>query len=158
MTLSQFKEQLSKVSELNFVQVNGHQVPKHFHITEAGLTTKSFIDCGGTVRTEKTANLQIWVANDTEHRLSPNKLKDIIEISERLFAEQDLELEVEYQTETIGRYGLDFNGSDFVFRAKETNCLAKDHCGIPSDKLKPKIKLSELQNAGNCCAPGTSCC
>ena len=157
MKISQFKQNLDNVTELNIIQANGIAVPKHFHITEAGLTTKHFIDCGGTVRTEKTVSFQVWVADDTEHKLEPQKLKKIIDLSEKLFEGQDLEVEVEYQTETISRYGLDFVGNNFVLTNKFTDCLAKDNCGIPSEKQN--VVLSELQvSKVSSCAPGGGCC
>jgi len=34
---------------------NGTMVPEHFHVTEVGVVTKHFIDCGGTVRNERIA-------------------------------------------------------------------------------------------------------
>lgn len=157
MKLSTFKQHLDNLSELNFVQPNGSFVPSHFHITEAGLTTKHFIDCGGTERTEKTISFQVWCANDYDHKLEPQKLKTIINISEPVFGEEDLEVEIEYQNESISRYGLDFDGHNFLLTAKQTNCLAKDHCGIPQEK--PKLKLSELKTAQtSCCAPNSNCC
>ena len=157
MKLSQFKTHLNAVAELNFVQPNSSSVPAHFHITEAGLTTKHFVDCGGTIRMEKTVSFQLWTANDLEHRLEPQKLKSIIAIAEPLFGNEDLEVEIEYQTETISRFGLDFNAGRFVLTAKETNCLAQDHCGIPQEKLK--VKLSDLQTqAAACCDPKGGCC
>ena len=156
MKLSQFRNHLDTVSQLNFVQPNGTFVPRHFHITEAGLTTKHFIDCGGTVRTDKTINFQVWVAQDTTHRLEPNKLQKIISLSEKLFGNEDLEIEVEYQTETIGRYGLDIEGENFLLTAKETDCLAKNNCGVP--EAKQKLELAELQTEKSCCTPGGGCC
>ncbi len=66
------------------------------------------------------------------------------------------EVEVEYQAETIGKFGLMFNGNDFVLTSKQTNCLAKDSCGIPPEKLK--VKLAELVPEQNCCTPGGGCC
>lgn len=156
MTIEQFKQDLDKVSQLNFVQLNGTLVPSHFHITEAGLTTKHFIDCGGVERTEKTVSFQLWVANDFDHRLEPQKLKKIITLSEGLFNSEDLEVEIEYQMETISRFGLDFDGQNFVLTPKHTNCLAPDHCGIPQEK--PKMKLSELQTNKISCTPGSGCC
>lgn len=157
MKLSDFKKQLENIAQINFVQPNGNFIPRHFHITEAGLTTKHFIDCGGTVRTEKTVNLQVWTANDFEHRLAPPKLKNIIALAEPLFGNDDLEVEIEYQTETISRFGVDFDGHQFLLIAKQTNCLAKDHCGIPAEKLN--VNLSDLQkNASSCCSPGDNCC
>ena len=156
MKLSQFRQYLDTVSQINFVQPNGTFVPSHFHITEAGLTTKHFIDCGGTVRTDKTINFQVWVAQDTTHRLEPNKLQKIISLSEKFFGNEDLEIEVEYQTETIGRYGLDIDGENFLLTAKETDCLAKDNCGVP--EAKQKLELAELQTEQSCCTPGGGCC
>jgi hypothetical protein len=157
MKLSEFKQHLGKVSEVNFIQPNGTFVPKHFHITEAGLITKHFIDCGGTIRTEKAVNLQVWVAEDLNHRLEPNKLQKIISLAEKLFDSEDLEVEVEYQTETIGRYGVGFQGGDFLLTVKETDCLAKEHCGVP--EAKQKLQLSELQTTQtSCCTPGGGCC
>lgn len=157
MKLSQFKQFLNTVSELNFVQPNGNMVPKHFHITEAGLTTKHFIDCGGTIRTEKNISFQLWSANDVDHRLEPNKLNKIITIAEPLFGDVDADVEIEYQTETISRFGLAFNGADFVLTTKQTDCLAKDHCGVPPTKTK--VNLAELQTSQtSCCTPGSGCC
>ncbi len=54
---------------MNFQLENGTFVPEHFHVTEVGVVTKHFIDCGGTMRNEKVANFQLWDANDFEHRL-----------------------------------------------------------------------------------------
>lgn len=155
MKLSDFKKNLNSVSELSFIQTNGIAIPKHFHITEAGLTTKHFIDCGGKERTEKNISFQLWVADDYDHRLKPEKLLQIIGIAQRLFHEEDLEIEVEYQTETISRYLLDFNGKDFLLIPTFTACLAEDKCGIPP---KRRINLSDLKNNPNTCSPGGNCC
>lgn len=156
MKLSEFKNHLNEVNTVNFVQPNGTMVPSHFHITEAGLVSKHFIDCGGTIRTEKAANFQVWTANDTEHRLEPSKLLKIISISEPLFDKEDLEIEVEYQTDTVGKYGLSFQGGNFVLTAKHTDCLAKDNCGVPQDKQK--LQLADLETGKSCCTPGGGCC
>ena len=130
-------------------------VPKHFHVTEVGKISKHFIDCGGTVRTENVINFQLWEANDYDHRLHPEKLVNIIELSENVLKLDDLEIEVEYQGSTIGKYNLGFNGKNFLLLNKQTDCLAKDACGIPTEK--PKLKLSELETT-NTCAPGSGCC
>ena len=157
MKLSAFKQQLDSISSVNFVQPNGAFIPRHFHVTEAGLTTKNFIDCGGTVRTEKTVSFQVWVAEDTEHRLAPAKLKNIIGIAEKLFGNDDLEVEVEYQIETIGRYGLAFDGENFQLTTKQTDCLAKEKCGIPYSEEKPELAAME-SSSSSCCSPGGGCC
>lgn len=156
MKLSEVKKALIELEEVKFVLPNGSFVPVHFHITEVGEITKNFIDCGGTVRNEKVVNFQLWEANDFDHRLAPQKLKGIIELSEKVLGIEDNEVEVEYQAETIGKYSLDFNGIDFQLVNKQTDCLAKDNCGIPEDKVKLKIK--EVKQADSCCDPTSGCC
>ena len=156
MKLSQAKNILNSVEEVNFLLPNGTLVPEHFHVTEVGLITKNFIDCGGTVRKETVVNFQLWEANDFEHRLKPQKLLNIIELSEKVLGIEDFEIEVEYQSGTIGKYTLDFNGNDFILLNKQTNCLAQDNCGIPSEKQK--LKLSDIAIEQSCCTPDGSCC
>jgi len=153
MKLSEFKNHVKNISEIDFVTPEGNTIPQHFHVTEVGLTTKHFIDCGGTVRLESMVSMQLWVDEDVDHRLKPENLLRIIGLSEKLFADQDLELEVEYQAETIGRYGLNFNGKTFVLTNKQTACLAEDTCGITPEEKKP-IALPVM----NSCTPGGGCC
>ena len=154
MKLSNIKEILPALDNVAFQLENGTFVPEHFHVTEVGVMTKHFIDCGGTIRKEKVVNFQLWNANDLEHRLKPTKLLNIIKLSEEKLGIEDAEIEVEYQSETIGKYDLDFNGNHFILKNKQTACLAEDACGIPVEKQK--VKLSDL-NKG-CCAPDSGCC
>lgn len=156
MKLSQIKSILATAETVNFKLPNGSFVPEHFHVTEVGLITKNFIDCGGIVRNETVVNFQLWNANDFEHRLKPQKLINIIELSERVLDIQDYEIEVEYQDTTIGKYDLDFNGSDFILVNKQTACLAQDQCGIPQEKQK--VRLSDMNNETSCCTPNSGCC
>jgi hypothetical protein len=157
MKLSEIKKHLATAQAVNFKLPTGAYVPEHFHVTEVGLITKHFIDCGGTERLEKVVNFQLWNANDTEHRLKPQKLSNIITLSENKLGIGDLEIEVEYQTETIGKYGLHYNGKDFLLVPKQTACLASDACGIPPQKQN--VQLNQLQKAETaCCTPGGGCC
>lgn len=156
MKLSAVKNILTQLESLHFKLEDGTKVPVHFHITEVGMVTKHFIDCGGTVRTEKVANFQLWEANDFDHRLAPQKLLNIISLSEKTLGLEDLEVEVEYQTNTIGRYDLVFKDADFILKSKQTACLASDKCGIPAEKLK--VNLSDLQADKSCCTPSGGCC
>lgn len=156
MKLSELKNHLNTATSVSFTLPDGSFVPEHFHVTEVGLVTKNFIDCGGTVRAEKVISLQLWNANDTDHRLKPQKLQKIIALSEKVLEMEDLEIEVEYQTGTIGKYGLDFNGQNFVLSQKRTDCLAKNDCGTSQNKHK--LILSELQSEASCCTPEGGCC
>lgn len=156
MKLSEIKTHLNEAAAVNFKLASGDYVPEHFHITEVGIVTKHFIDCGGKERLEKVANFQLWNADDLEHRLNPQKLLKIIALAENILGLEDLEIEVEYQTDTIGKYGLYFNGKDFLLTPKQTACLATDLCGIQPSKQK--IPLNELQTQTACCTPGGGCC
>ncbi len=156
MKLSEVKQHLSKLERIAFILPNGESVPRHFHVTEVGKITKHFIDCGGTVRNEEVINFQLWNANDYDHRLHPEKLLNIISLSERMLSLSDSEIEVEYQGETIQKFGLDFDGENFLLGNKQTDCLAKGKCGIPAEK--PRVKLSEIQKNTSCCAPESGCC
>jgi hypothetical protein len=151
MKLSEIKAVLAGADNVSFKLEDGTSVPEHFHVTEIGAVSKHFIDCGGTIRKENKANFQLWDANDFEHRLKPQKLLNIIKLSEQKLGLEDDEIEVEYQSETIGKYGLSYNGSNFILTAMHTACLAKENCGVPAANVKPA--------AGNvCCAPGGGCC
>lgn len=154
MKLSKIKAILPTLENVAFQLENGAFVPVHFHVTEVGQITKNFIDCGGVIRTEKVVSFQLWHANDFEHRLKPAKLLHIIKLSEEKLGIEDAEIEVEYQTGTIGKYDLDFNGANFVLKHKQTACLAEDTCGRPAHQQK--IKLSALNNS--CCKPDSGCC
>ena len=156
MKLSEIKGFIPELTEIKFQLPNGEFVPNHFHVTEVGMVTKNFIDCGGTVRSEKTINFQLWEAGDFDHRLAPQKLLSIIQLSEKVLGLEDCEIEVEYQGETIGKYGLDFNGFNFILTSKLTACLAQDQCGIPQEKTK--VKLSDINVKSSSCTPGGGCC
>ncbi len=158
MKLSEIKKHLETATAVNFLLPNGTFVPEHFHVTEVGIITKNFIDCGGRVRVEKVANFQLWNANDTEHRLKPEKLTKIIALSEKVLGMEDLEVEVEYQSDTIGKYGLEYNGENFMLTSKQTDCLAKDNCGIPENKEKINLSVLAEEKAEACCTPGGKCC
>jgi len=158
MKLSELKIKLTSLKTLNFELPNGTVIPQHFHVTEVGQVTKHFIDCGGTERLEKVVNFQLWEAGDFDHRLAPKKLSDIISLSEKVLGIEDGDIEVEYQGETVGKYGLDFRAGNFLLTNKLTDCLAKDTCGIPVEKQK--IKLEELfpTSTQGCCGAGGNCC
>jgi len=158
MKLTEIKQVLKDLDTVIFQLPNKSFVPEHFHVTEVGIVTKNFIDCGGKVREEKVINFQLWEAGDVDHRLAPAKLINIIELSERtLNIDPELEIEVEYQSDTIGKYGLNYNGTYFQLTSKLTACLAEDACGIPVEKQK--IRLSEINtDPSSSCTPGGKCC
>lgn len=149
MKLSEFKQMLSSVTELKFQTNDGTEIPNHFHITEVGQVDKKNIDCGGVIRLESKINMQIWTSTDINHRLTPSKLANIISLSESKLNIGDHEIELEYQGNTIGKYGVEFENGIFKLTTTQTNCLAMDKCGIPN--LESKIEK-------NTCTPGGGCC
>ena len=156
MKLSEFKSILLELDNISFKLPDGELIPSHFHVTEIGLLSKTYIDCGGKLREDKSINIQLWYSTELDHRLKANKLLNIIEQSERLIDLDDHEIEVEYQQETNAKFGLIFNENQFELTTKQTACLAEDQCGIPISK--PKMNLTELSTGSSCCPPGGNCC
>ena len=153
MTLSELKEQLHLLDNLTFELPDGKEVPSHFHITELGLNEKSFIDCGGTIRKQRTARLQLWSSIDYDHRLKADKMLKIISQLEQTIGIDDLKVEVEYQGQnTLEIYGIGLKENKFLLEKKYTDCLAKDNCGMTP--VKQKLKLSELTSS---CCQGNAC-
>ncbi|HEY4263628.1 MAG TPA: DUF6428 family protein [Schlesneria sp.] len=137
MNLNAFLKILSDSpnSAIQFRLPEGTAVPAHFHITEVARVQKDFIDCGGTLRSEAACVLQVWVADDVEHRLQADKLAGIFAAASALLKSDDLPMEIEYETDTISRFKV--SEADVVsttitlkLEAIHTGCLAPDRCGV----------------------------
>jgi hypothetical protein len=155
MKLSEVKEALNGMNELTFRLEDGTQVPAHFHVTEVGSVKRNFIDCGGTVRNDEAVNFQLWSANDHDPRFAATKLFEVIRLSEEKLGLTNTEVEVEYQTTTIGTYGLEFDGKAFILTNTQTDCLAKDACGVPQEQQKITVVESTQDSS---CDPASGCC
>lgn len=154
MKLSEFKKYLANSESFAVQLPNGTFVPNHFHITEMGVVNKKYTDCGNTFREENYFTFQLWYSTDTWHKLTSEKVLKIIAGIEKNIQVEDYDILVEYQGEdTIGKFGLGFNGKDFLLESTKTTCLAQDNCGIPTEKIKKN--LSEMTS---CCAPESNCC
>lgn len=155
MNLSDFKNHLhsSADKQVGFVFDDGESIPTQFHVTEVGHVTKNFIDCGGTVRSAAHVQLQVWLGNDEDHRLSAGKLAKIIDLAKPLLPSDDLDVEVEYESCVISQYTVESAAvvdDQIVFRLgdKHTDCLAKEACGIEA--------AGAAKGASGCCG-GSSC-
>lgn len=121
---------------LHIMLPNGEFVPEHFHVTEVGKVTKQFVDCGGTKRETTACVLQVWVANDIDHRLRSSKLVKILKMAESTLGPPwEIPVEIEYGSEYVSQYPLGDvevtpKGLLFVLGAKKTACLAPDKCGV----------------------------
>lgn len=140
MKTTEFKAQLNAHPEhtLVFELPDGDRVPVQAHITEAGRVDKSFIDCGGTVRTVSTCQLQAWVAaDDDDHRLAPARLAGILDLAAPLLRGDDLGVEIEYEDCSLSQYPVleaRATADELIFALgeKHSDCLAKEVCGVSS--------------------------
>ena len=143
MNVTELQAQLDAHPEaaLHLRLPDGSFVPPHFHVTEVGRIRKDFVDCGGTRRTALSCSLQVWVADDTDHRLTAGKLANILRLAGPLLQGEGegepLPVELEYEDTVISQYPLltieiTPMGLLFDLGGKHTDCLAKDRCGIPA--------------------------
>lgn len=159
MKLNEFKAFLKQSNNLHFKLPDGKELPGHYHLTEIARVDKHFIDCGSTLRSEKKISMQLWHAEDLDHRLKIEKLELIIEMAEEKLSLENWDLQIEYQSETKGIYDLEFDGQNFLLLPTETDCLAKDKCGTESPAQKRKQSLVELgAKEEACCSPDSNCC
>lgn len=120
---------------LHLMLPDGDFVPAHFHVTEVGRVRKDFIDCGGTTRSATTCLLQVWVANDTAHRLTAGKLAGVLKLAAPLLGSDELAVEVEYERDAVSQFplmGAEVTPMGVLFHLgrKHTDCLAPDKCGV----------------------------
>ncbi len=151
MKLHQFKALLEANRDKQFrLQLPEERaIPVSFHITEVGLVTKSFIDCGGKVHTVQSCQLQVWLGPDSDHRIEAGKMADILKVAQKIVPDDNLDLEIEYEDQIISQYPVaDAIISDDAvtlhLTTKHTDCLAKELCLTPV-------------NGASCCGP-TGCC
>ncbi len=136
---------------------DGEPVPAHFHVTEVGRVQKDFIDCGGTVRGSRSAQLQLLVATDYDHRISAGKLLGILRAGAPILGDEPLPLTVEYGPQVAVTYqvsALEMQGRALLLRlaTPRTACLAPDTCGLSPEEAGLKFQPVSA------CAPGAGCC
>lgn len=122
-------------SPVRFVLPAGNLIPPHFHVTEVGRVEKNFIDCGGTIRQTISCLMQVWTANDYDHRLVSGKLAKILRLAIPILKSEDLPVEVEYGNDVASVYFLSDiqivgNEVRLLLVGKQTDCLARDKCGV----------------------------
>lgn len=151
MTLSDLKSALAKHPNQILVLSlpDGSEIPPHFHVTEVAFSKKDFIDCGGTIRHEGKCLLQIWVADDIDHRVNSSALAKILEHGSPVIPTEALPVEIEYCMPGLTHMELsqvrsEANTLHLSFSHLLTDCLAKDVCGITP--------------SGDSCEPGSGCC
>ncbi|KAB2645577.1 MAG: hypothetical protein DVB35_06830 [Verrucomicrobia bacterium] len=135
LTISALKQALMTAPDfpITVIWTDGEPIEAHFHITEIGRVQRDFVDCGGTQRTVITCLLQTWVATDIDHRITAGKLLKAFAYAAPILKDEDLPLELEYQTCNVVQVtvaSIAQDTSSFIIRvaSKHTDCLAKDVC------------------------------
>ncbi len=151
MTISELKALLAESPDrpLCIDLPDGGTIPAHFHVTEVAFTKKDFIDCGGTIRHEGKCLLQIWVANDVDHRVDSTTLARILEHGAPVLPTDALPIVLEYAMPGLTHLSLDAvsvreDALHLHLAHLQTDCLAKDVCGLTPN--------------GDSCQPGSGCC
>lgn len=134
MNLKELKNALANNQNKQVVfNISKKTIPEHYHLTEVGKENKVFIDCGGTKRQTEKCVLQLWVAEDTDHRLNSDKFLKILELANDLFEHNIPEVYVEYEKETVSQYPISYFETnekqiEFFLEKTHTSCLAPEKC------------------------------
>ena len=157
MNVSTFLDLLREHPEhtLTFVLADGAPVPPHYHITEVGHASKTFLDCGGKRHLTESCLLQTWIAEDVDHRLHAKKLVTIFDRAAELIPDLSLPVEIEHEAPvltqlTIDRHEIEADTLIFHLAHKKTDCLAKDIC-------LPDFSLPAIPGQATC-SPASGCC
>jgi len=159
MHLSEFKTTLSQHPDklLQFALPTGTKIPPHAHITEVARVEKHFIDCGGTVRKESTCRMQIWFADDTQHRISAQKFLKVLDKAATVLGAEDLVIDFEYEAPFIAQFpvtSIEPEGNSLIVQLgiRNTDCLAKDIC-VPPAKSSTNFLIPQLPSLekAKCC-------
>jgi hypothetical protein len=100
MLFQEFKQitQNNPAKEIKIYLPNGEIIPEHFHLTDIGTIAHNFIDCGGVVGSNSWVQIQLWVADDKDHRITTTTTSKIITASEKILQNSDNEeIVIEYQ-------------------------------------------------------------
>ena len=146
---------------LRFLLPNGELAPAHSHVTEVARVDKTFVDCGGTLRTESFCRLQTWSADDVDHRLTAGKLLKIFSKADTFLKSDELEVDVEHAVGFISQFPLErveaaLGQIIFYLGRRHTACLAMDKCGVAPAEVSAanplKFNFREPAAATKCCA------
>src|SRR5437773_11146920 len=132
-----------------FVLPNGDYVPPHAHVTEVGHVVRKFIDCGGLTGEEEKVLLQTHVGNDTDHRLRSDRFAKILELGRRVFPNDRLDVEIEYDCCVVAQYPiaetrLEGEHLDLLLNRGRTQCRARERRECAANEA--------------CCGTTAACC
>lgn len=153
LSLQQLVEALNKADGriVRFELPTTTLLSPHVHVTEVARIDKRFVDCGGTLRTDSSCRLQIYQADDTEHRITAAKFAQILAKGAGVLGSTQLPVEAEAEAPYLSTFPivatrLEAKQIVLSLGMRHTACLAEDVC-FPFN----------LQNK-SACAPGSGCC
>jgi hypothetical protein len=162
MKTNEFLSLLKEHSEksLLFEYKPGQLVGANYHITEIKNITVDAVDCGAKTDFWKETIIQLWESPEEIGKREYMTADKALAILNRVDAIKPMEKEVEvkfeysnaqFHTAQLFVNDVELNTSQLILKlgVEQTNCKAKDECGIP-------VEIG-AQNE-NSCAPGSGCC
>lgn len=147
LTVAGFRAALARQPglALRFRLPNGSLTAAHAHLTEVARVEKRLVDCGGAVRVRVSARLQVWSADDTDHRVGCAKALQVLARGEHLLESAELPLEVEHDFPFLTAFPalgcrVEPEGLVVLLGPAKADCLAPEAC-LPA-----------------ACRPGAGCC
>ncbi len=148
------KALLFEYQENKFVDTN-------YHITEVKNTVIDSVDCGGKTDQWNETIIQLWESPEEKGKIGYLKSDKALSILERVHNMRPLDgnalLKFEYSNTVFHKAHLEVQQVEITdskvivqLFVSETDCKAKDTCGVPETAL-----VDADQNA---CAPGSGCC
>ncbi len=146
--------------ELLFEYAPGKLVKANYHITEIKNITVDSVDCGAGTDFWKETVIQLWESPEEIGKLDFMHTHKALEILNRVDRikpmEKEVEVKFEYSNDTfhtaqlfVNSYAIKAEQLVLYLGINQTDCKAKDTCGIPS-----KIEVV----SENSCSPGSGCC
>jgi hypothetical protein len=149
MLFQEFKQitQNNPAKEIKIYLPNGEIIPEHFHLTDIGTIAHNFIDCGGVVGSNSWVQIQLWVADDKDHRITTTTISKIITASEKILQNSDSEeIVIEYQH------------SDSATKYNVVNINVGDNIIINLGVINTTcLEIERNPNTGKC-GNNSSCC
>jgi hypothetical protein len=157
--LNTLKENESK--GLLFEYQENKFVDTNYHITEVKNTVINSVDCGGKMDEWNETVIQLWESPSEKGKIGYLKSDKALSILERVHGMYPLDgnaiVKFEYSNDNFHKSQLEVQqievtSSKIIVQlfVSQTDCKAKDTCGVPETAL-----VSEQQNS---CAPGSGCC
>lgn len=146
---------------LLFEYQSGQYVEANYHITEVKNTVIHSVDCGGRADQWNETVIQLWESPEEIGKTDYLKTDKAFSIFNRVDAIHPMDrnalVKFEYGNNTFHKANLEINDVEttadtliFKLFVSQTDCKAKDDCGVP------ETALATTSDEG--CCSGSNCC